>query len=104
MALRLEDVRADVGGFEMGPITTTFDSGVTVVLGPSGSGKSTLLSLIAGFESPAAGRITLDGRRIDDRPPEERGVGMVFQHFALFPHLSVEENLAFGAAPDRDVR
>ncbi|MFB6267806.1 MAG: ABC transporter ATP-binding protein [Halodesulfurarchaeum sp.] len=104
MSLTLEDVRATVGAFEIGPLSTTFDPGVTVVLGPSGSGKSTLLSLIAGFASPAAGTITLDGRRIDDRPPEDRDVGMVFQHFALFPHLSVAENLAFGAAPDRDVR
>ncbi len=98
MVLALDGVRLRYPTFTFGPITTTFEPGVTVVLGPSGSGKSTLLSLVAGFESPSAGTILLSGERIDDRPPEDRRVGMVFQNYALFPHLNVRENLAFGAS------
>jgi putative spermidine/putrescine transport system ATP-binding protein len=66
------------------------------LLGASGSGKSTTLRLVAGFERPDAGSISLDGKVIDDLPPEARGFGMVFQQYALFPHLSVEQNVAFG--------
>ena len=65
-------------------------------LGPSGSGKSTLLRIIAGLESADAGEITLEGKRIDSLPPGERGVAMVFQHYALYPHMTVKENMAFG--------
>lgn len=65
-------------------------------LGPSGSGKSTLLRIIAGLETPDAGEIRLEGRRIDQLPPGERDVAMVFQHYALYPHMTVRENLAFG--------
>ena len=66
------------------------------LLGASGSGKSTTLRLVAGFDRPDAGHISLDGKVIDAIPPEARGFGMVFQQYALFPHLSVEENVAFG--------
>ncbi|HEX9670860.1 MAG TPA: ABC transporter ATP-binding protein [Thermoanaerobaculia bacterium] len=69
---------------------------VLALLGPSGSGKTTLLRLLAGFETPDAGRILVDGERLDPLPPARRNVGMVFQHYALFPHLSVGENVAFG--------
>ncbi|MGM0398344.1 MAG: ABC transporter ATP-binding protein [Halobacteriota archaeon] len=103
MSLSLQDVSIAYGSFTLGPIDVGFESGVTAVIGPSGSGKSTLLQLIAGFERPDTGTITLDGRRIDRLPPEDRQVGMVFQNYALFPHLTVEENLAFGAAPTADV-
>ena len=65
-------------------------------LGPSGCGKTTLLRLIAGFETPTAGEIWLAGRRLDLQPPNRRGATMVFQGYALFPHLSVFENVAFG--------
>ena len=65
-------------------------------LGPSGSGKSTLLRIIAGLESADAGEVWLDGRRIDRLPPGERAVAMVFQHYALYPHMTVRENMAFG--------
>ena len=65
-------------------------------LGPSGSGKSTLLRIIAGLETADAGEVRLDGRRIDPLPPGERDVAMVFQHYALYPHMSVRDNMAFG--------
>ena len=65
-------------------------------LGPSGSGKSTLLRIIAGLEFADAGEITLDGRRIDELTPGQRDVAMVFQHYALYPHMSVRDNMAFG--------
>ena len=65
------------------------------LLGPSGSGKTTLLMGIAGFEPPDCGRILLDGRDLTRVPPHRRGIGMVFQRYALFPHLSVAENVAY---------
>ncbi len=67
-----------------------------VVLGPSGCGKSTLLRAVAGLESIDSGTIELDGKRIDPLPPGKRGVAMVFQSYALYPHMSVRENMAFG--------
>ena len=66
------------------------------LLGPSGAGKTTLLRVIAGFERPDAGEIVFDGRRIDTMTAHRRGIGFVFQNFALFPHLSVEKNIAYG--------
>lgn len=66
------------------------------LLGPSGCGKTTLLRLAAGFEKPDRGRILLDGKDITDLPPEKRPVNTVFQSYALFPHLSVRENIGFG--------
>ena len=65
-------------------------------LGPSGSGKSTLLRIIAGLETLDEGEVRLEGRRIDQLPPGDRGVAMVFQHYALYPHMTVRENMAFG--------
>ena len=65
------------------------------LLGPSGSGKTTTLMMLAGFEDPTSGTITLDGKRIDNVPPHKRGIGMVFQNYALFPHMTVAQNLAF---------
>lgn len=66
------------------------------LLGPSGSGKTTLLRMAAGFETPDSGRILLDGRDITALPPDKRPVNTVFQNYALFPHLSVRDNIAFG--------
>jgi putative spermidine/putrescine transport system ATP-binding protein len=65
------------------------------LLGPSGSGKTTTLMMLAGFESPTRGEIRLDGQRLDDKPPHQRDIGMVFQNYALFPHLTIAENVAF---------
>src|SRR5262245_17674204 len=66
------------------------------LLGPSGCGKTTTLRLIAGFEVPTRGGIMLDGRSLDNVPPNRRNMAMVFQSYGLFPHLSVLENIAYG--------
>ena len=66
------------------------------VLGPSGCGKTTMLRIIAGFETPDSGDVLFDGQRINDLPPYKRQVNTVFQKYALFPHLNVYENIAFG--------
>ena len=65
------------------------------LLGPSGSGKTTILMMLAGFQTPTGGRIRIGGRSVEDLPPRKRGIGMVFQNYALFPHMTVGENLAF---------
>ena len=65
------------------------------MLGPSGSGKTTSLMMLAGFEPATHGEIYLGGRSINHVPPHKRGIGMVFQNYALFPHMTVAENLAF---------
>ena len=65
------------------------------MLGPSGSGKTTCLMMLAGFETATHGEIRLGGRQINDVAPHKRGIGMVFQNYALFPHMTVAENLAF---------
>jgi iron(III) transport system ATP-binding protein len=75
-----------------------------LLLGPSGCGKSTLLRSIAGFVTPEAGRVLFDGADVTGVPPHERQIGMVFQSFALFPHLSVGENVAFGLREKRRPR
>lgn len=75
---------------------TLADNAYISLLGPSGSGKTTLLRVIAGFEQPDGGEILFAGKRVDSVPPHERGIGFVFQNFALFPHLSVAQNIAFG--------
>src|SRR6185312_9267020 len=66
------------------------------LLGPSGCGKTTLLRMLAGFEAPSDGRILLDGEDIADMPPHRRPINMMFQSYALFPHLTVAGNIAFG--------
>jgi len=65
------------------------------LLGPSGSGKTTLLNIIAGMTSPSGGRVLIDGRDVTDVPPAKRGLGMVFQNYALMPHMNVFRNVAF---------
>ena len=69
---------------------------LTALLGPSGSGKSTLLRVIAGLERPDEGAVVLDGEEVTRRPPQDRGVGFVFQHYAAFKHMTVWDNVAFG--------
>jgi sulfate transport system ATP-binding protein len=83
--LALDDVSVDVP-----------TGSLTALLGPSGSGKSTLLRVIAGLERPDAGVVCLDGEDVTGRPPQKRGVGFVFQHYAAFKHMTVWDNVAFG--------
>jgi ABC-type Fe3+/spermidine/putrescine transport system ATPase subunit len=78
-------------------VSLSVNSGELVALvGASGSGKTTTLRMAAGYETPDSGRVMLDGRDITGVPPQKRGFGMVFQHYALFPHMSVQDNVAFG--------
>ena len=72
------------------------DGEFVVFVGPSGCGKSTLLRMIAGLEDITAGDLLIGEQRMNDVPPAERGVGMVFQSYALYPHLSVADNMSFG--------
>jgi putative spermidine/putrescine transport system ATP-binding protein len=77
------------------------------LLGPSGSGKTTSLMMLAGFETPTAGEILLEGKPLSRLPPHKRHIGMVFQNYALFPHMTVAENIGFplsvrGHLPPRD--
>jgi sn-glycerol 3-phosphate transport system ATP-binding protein len=82
-ALQAIDLRIEAGSF-------------CVLLGPSGCGKSTTLRIIAGLETASAGRVLIDGRDVTGLPPSERGIAMVFQNYALFPHLNVADNITFG--------
>ena len=78
------------------PTDLAIDKGeFVVIVGPSGCGKSTLLRLIAGLEEPSSGQVLIDGRDVTYAPPAERGLAMVFQSYALYPHLTVAENIAF---------
>ena len=67
-----------------------------VIVGPSGCGKSTLLRIIAGLETPTSGSIIINSKEVTKVDPANRGVGMVFQNYALYPHMTVEENMSFG--------
>ncbi len=83
-------------------VSLTINKGeIFALLGGSGSGKSTLLRMLAGFERPTEGRIFLDGEDITDLPPYERPINMMFQSYALFPHMSVADNIAFGLKQDK---
>lgn len=75
---------------------TISDQEFMVLLGASGCGKTTLLRIIAGLETPSEGEVWIGGKRVDHLPPRERGIAMVFQNYAVFPHLTVFENIAFG--------
>ncbi len=78
-------------------VSFTVDSGsFAILLGPSGCGKSTTLGMIAGLEEASEGRLFLGNQDLTDAPPSERALSMVFQSYALFPHLTVEENIVFG--------
>jgi len=97
-ALRLEGLRKAFGGLEVlqGVDLEVAEGEFLVFVGPSGCGKSTLLRLIAGLEQPSGGDIHIGGRRVTETEPAQRGVSMVFQSYALYPHMSVYRNIAFG--------
>ncbi len=83
-------------------VSLTINKGeIFALLGGSGSGKSTLLRMLAGFETPTEGKIFLDGQDITKIPPYERSINMMFQSYALFPHMTVEQNIAFGLKQDK---
>jgi len=96
--LRIDAVVKTFGGFRaVDTLSLEIQAGeFFALLGPSGCGKTTLLRMLAGFETPEAGRILLDGKDIAAVPPHQRPVNMMFQSYALFPHLSVRDNIAFG--------
>jgi putative spermidine/putrescine transport system ATP-binding protein len=96
-SLRLDNLCKQYGNFDaVKAVSLDVHQGEFVtLLGPSGSGKTTTLMMIAGFVDPTSGRIGVDGRDVTDDPPHRRNIGMVFQNYALFPHLTVYKNVAF---------
>jgi molybdate/tungstate transport system ATP-binding protein len=103
--IALERVSARAGNFELRDITFTVPRGAYgIVIGPAGSGKTTLLETIAGLVAPSVGRVRLDDRDATTLPPEARGVGIVYQHAYLFPHLTVRQNVEYGAVSADEAR
>ncbi len=100
--LRIEAVRKEFDGFvAVDDVSLSIRKGeIFALLGASGCGKSTLLRCLAGFEKPTKGRIVVDGQDLTGLPPYERPVNMMFQSYALFPHMTVEQNVAFGLKQD----
>ncbi|WP_297498090.1 tungstate ABC transporter ATP-binding protein WtpC [Thermococcus sp.] len=95
--LEVKDISKDYGDFHLRDISFTVSEGeYFIILGPSGAGKTVLLEVIAGLISPDSGRILLNGIDITEWPPERRGLAYVPQNYALFPHMSVHDNIAFG--------
>ena len=101
--LRIDEVRKEFDGFvAVDDVDLAIRRGeIFALLGASGCGKSTLLRCLAGFERPTRGRIVLDGQDLVPLPPYERPINMMFQSYALFPHMSVAQNVAFGLKQDR---
>ena len=98
--IRLEGITKKFGEHLIIPTLdlTINDGEFVTLLGPSGCGKTTLLRMIAGLETPTTGKVILDGKDITKLPPYKRNVNMVFQNYALFPHMTVTENIHFGFA------
>ncbi|HEX8906225.1 MAG TPA: sulfate ABC transporter ATP-binding protein, partial [Longimicrobiaceae bacterium] len=103
MAIRVQDVTRRFGAFTaVDDVSFEVATGELVaLLGPSGGGKSTLLRIVAGLETADRGSVWLDGEPVDHVPPQRRRVGFVFQHYALFRHMSVEENIGYGLKVQR---
>jgi sulfate transport system ATP-binding protein len=106
MSIEIRNVGKRFGDFvALDDVTLEVESGsLTALLGPSGSGKSTLLRIVAGLERPDTGAIRLDGVDVTGQPPQARGVGFVFQHYAAFKHMTVRKNVAFGLEIRRQPR
>ncbi len=97
----VKNISLNLGAFALHDISFEFDSGETfVILGPSGAGKSVLLETLAGFYHPDAGQIRIGGRDVTTMPPEARRIGFMFQDYALFPHLTVMQNVQFPQRAD----
>ena len=96
--VKLRDIRKSYGKVEVikGVDIDVADGEFVVFVGPSGCGKSTLLRMIAGLEDITSGTMEIDGTRVNDMEPSQRGIAMVFQSYAIFPHMTVRENVAFG--------
>ena len=95
--LIIDSVSKSLGEFTLTDVSLSVgDEEYFIILGPTGAGKTILLEMIAGIYSPDAGRILLNGRDITDVPAKDRNIGMVYQDYMLFPHLTVEENIGFG--------
>jgi multiple sugar transport system ATP-binding protein len=105
-ALTLRGIRKAFAGHPIlhGIDLDVADGEFVVLVGPSGCGKSTLLRCVAGLETIDAGELLIDGRRMNDTPPAQRGLAMVFQSYALYPHMTVAENLSFGLRMARTPR
>jgi multiple sugar transport system ATP-binding protein len=97
-AVEFRNVRKSFGPVEVikGVDVRIEDNEFAVFVGPSGCGKSTMLRMLAGLEKPTSGKVLIDGEVVNDRRPVDRGIAMVFQSYALYPHMSVYENMAFG--------
>jgi sulfate/thiosulfate transport system ATP-binding protein len=98
MAIEAQSVTKRFGDFiAVDDVSMSVPAGsLTALLGPSGSGKSTLLRVISGLEQPDAGRVVIEGSDVTGLPPQRRGIGFVFQHYAAFKHMTVHKNVAFG--------
>lgn len=96
--IRLDNISKSFEGHEvLSDITLSIkENEFVTLLGPSGCGKTTTLRIIGGFETPDTGRVIFEGRDITNVPPNQRHVNTVFQNYALFPHMTVQENIAFG--------
>jgi molybdopterin-binding protein len=104
LVINISGLSARLGQFELRDVSFTIPSkGYGVVIGPAGSGKTTLLEAIAGVVPTRSGEVQLGGRTVTSLPPDERGVGLVYQHGYLFPHLSVVDNLRYGARDEATV-
>src|SRR6201982_270579 len=96
-SVHIRDVRKSFGNFEVlhGVSIPIEDGEFVVLVGPSGCGKSTLLRMLAGLEDISAGSIAIDGRVVNDLESKDRDIAMVFQSYALYPHMTVRENMGF---------
>ena len=96
-SVTIEAVRKNFGNVPVlhGLDIAIADGSFTVLVGPSGCGKSTLLRMIAGLEEVTGGEIRIGNRRVNDVPPKERDIAMVFQNYALYPHMTVRDNMSF---------
>lgn len=98
MHVEVRELNKSFGGFQaVKNVSFSIPKGQLIgLLGPSGGGKTSILRMLAGLETPDSGDILFHGQRVNDLPPQERGIGFVFQNYALFRHMTVEENIAFG--------
>ncbi len=101
--IRLDGLSVRAGDFEVRDVSIDVpEGGYALVIGPTGSGKTTLLEAVAGHVPLLAGRVHLHGHDVTDLPPEARGVGFVYQHYQLFPHLTVRDNIGYGLSRTRE--